>query len=438
MSEAQFTLPRGMKDIDPEEMARRIWLTDKIRQVLWNYGFQMLEPSPVESLETLEAKSGPTIRDEIYWFKDKAERNLGLRFDLTVGMTRMIANRFDLPEPIKISSIGGVWRYDEPQFARYRYFTQWDAEIYGVADPSADAEIIALSSDILESVGLKDHLVKISNRKLIEGFLRGLGIQSQNDLDHMIRIIDKMGKIGSEQAEREFTRAGLSKDKVKRILGFADMGGDPDKVLEELESKLPKGDMIHQGFKELSRTIDRVESLGKKNRIKIDLGIVRGISYYDGTVFEAYDSEGEDVGAVLGGGRFDKLCKIYGKRDMPATGVAGGYERLMLSLERKDLFPDIQQNPQVFVATVNETVWNEAVKIAQQLRNQGIRADYDLKQRPLSKQLEYADALKVRISLVLGPREIKEVSVRLKDMKTGQEKTVRLSSVVDEIEKALA
>jgi len=427
-----------MKDIDPEEMARRIWLTDKIRQVLWNYGFQMLEPSPVENLETLEAKSGPTIRDEIYWFKDKAERNLGLRFDLTVGMTRMIANRFDLPEPIKISSIGGVWRYDEPQFARYRYFTQWDAEIYGVADPSADAEIIALSSDILESVGLKDHLVKISNRKLIEGFLRGLGIQSQNELDHMIRIIDKMGKIGSEQAEREFTRAGLSKDKVKRILGFADMGGDPDKVLEELESKLPKGDMIHQGFKELSRTIDRVESLGKKNRIKIDLGIVRGISYYDGTVFEAYDSEGEDVGAVLGGGRFDKLCKIYGKRDMPATGVAGGYERLMLSLERKDLFPDIQQNPQVFVATVNETVWNEAVKIAQQLRNQGIRADYDLKQRPLSKQLEYADALKVRISLVLGPREIKEVSVRLKDMKTGQEKTVRLSSVVDEIEKALA
>src|SRR5437016_1541945 len=193
LSEPQFTLPRGMKDIDPEEMTRRIWLTDKIQQVLWIYGFQMLEPSPVENLETLEAKSGPTIRDEIYWFKDKAERNLGLRFDLTVGMNRMIANRFDLPEPIKISSIGGVWRYDEPQFARYRYFTQWDAEIYGVADSSADAEIIALSSDILESVGLKDHLVKISNRKLIEGFLRGLGIQSQNDLDHLIRIIDKMG-----------------------------------------------------------------------------------------------------------------------------------------------------------------------------------------------------------------------------------------------------
>ena len=143
------------------------------------------------------------------------------------------------------------------------------------------------------------------------------------------------------------------------------------------------------------------------------------------------------MGAIFGGGRFDKLSKIYGKRDMPATGVAGGFERLMLSLERKDLFPDIQQQPQVFVVTVNDTVWNEAVKTVQQLRSQGIRTDYDLKQRPLSKQFEYADSLKVRVSLVLGPREIKEGSVRLKNMKTGEEKSVKLSSVVDETRKAL-
>src|SRR4029077_9124503 len=129
--------------------------------------------------------------------------------------------------------------------------------------------------------------------KLVEGFLRGLGIQAQNDLDNLIRIIDKMGKIGSEQAEREFTRAGLSMDKVKRILGFADISGNPDKVLAELESKLPKGEMIHQGVKRPSGTVDKTESLGKKHKIKIDLGIVRGISYYDGTVFEAYDRDGE-------------------------------------------------------------------------------------------------------------------------------------------------
>ena len=437
MSETQFTLPRGMRDIEPDEMSRRFWLADKIRKVLGDYGFQMLEPSPVENLETLEAKSGPVIRDEIYWFKDKAERNLGLRFDLTVGMTRMVANRFDLPEPIKISCIGGVWRYDEPQFARYRYFTQWDAEIYGVNDQSADAEVIALSSDILSSVGLEDHVVKISNRKLVEGFLRSLGSMSQTELDNLIRIVDKMGKIGSEEAEREFTRAGLSKDKVKRILGFSDIGGDPDNALEEIESKLPKGEMISQGFKELTGTLDRVESLGKKDKTRIDLGIVRGISYYDGTVFEAYDQAGEDVGAVLGGGRFDKLCKIYGKRDMPATGVAGGFERLMLSLERKDLFPDLEDHIQVFVVTVNQTIWSDAVRIVQQLRREGISTEYDLKQRPLSKQLEYANALKAKVSIIVGPREIKEESVRLKDMKTGTEKNVKLSSLLENVQSIL-
>src|SRR5437764_14041336 len=119
-----------MKDIEPDEMARRIWLADKIRQVLWSYSFQLLEPSPVENLETLEAKSGPGVREAIYWFKDKAGRNLRLRFDLTVGMTRMIANRFDLPEPIQLGCIGGAGRYAEQQFARYIYDTHWDADIY--------------------------------------------------------------------------------------------------------------------------------------------------------------------------------------------------------------------------------------------------------------------------------------------------------------------
>src|SRR5207253_4199507 len=155
---------------------------------------------------------------------------------------------------------------------------------------------------------------------------------------------------------------------------------------------------------ERTGTIGDVDSLGKRSKVQVDIRSVRGITYYVGTVFEAYDQDGEDVGAIFGGGRFDKLCKIYGKRDMPATGVAGGFERLMLSLDRKDLFPDIQQRPQVFVATVNETVWSEAVKIVQQLRSHGIRTDYDLKQRPLGKQFEYADSLKVRVSLVLGPR----------------------------------
>lgn len=435
MGEAQFTIPRGMKDIEPREMARRIWLTDKIRQVLWNYGFQMLEPSPLENLETLEAKSGPEIREQIYWFADKSARNLGLRFDLTVGMTRMVANRFDLPEPIKIASIGGNWRYEEPQFGRYRYFTQWDVEIYGVAEPSADAEIIAVGSDILESVGLREHEIRISNRKLVEGFLRNLGLDSEATLERLIRVIDKLGRIGPGRAERELLQAGLAGDKVGRILEFGKLAGKPDDILGEIEGKLPREAMVEKGFRELSGTIEALEPLGKLPNCRVDLGIVRGIGYYDGMVFEAYDRGGEELGSIFGGGRFDKLCRIYGKRDMPATGVAGGIERLMLSLERSRLFPDVEQGPKVLVVMVNETVREEAVRIAQNLRGRGLWTDYDLKQRSLPKQLEYANALKARVAVIVGPRELKEGKVRVKDLRTGKESDVPASSLVDQVAK---
>ena len=158
-------------------MNRRLWLYDKIRDVVQRYGFQMVEPATIENLETLEAKSGPAIRNEIYWFKDKSGRSLGLRFDLTVGLARMVANRSDLPEPIKFATIGGNWRYDEPQFGRYRYFTQWDVEIFGSESPLADAEVISVGADILGSVGLKDSVIRISNRKLTEAYLKQLGIR---------------------------------------------------------------------------------------------------------------------------------------------------------------------------------------------------------------------------------------------------------------------
>ena len=430
----EFSVPRGMRDIEPDEMARRVWLIEKIHSVLWRYGFKLVEPSPIENIETLEAKSGPEIRDQIFWFKDKADRELGLRFDLTVGMTRMIANRFDLPEPIKVASIAGMWRYDEPQYGRYRYFTQWDAEVYGVADSSADAEIIAVGTDILESVGLKDYEVRLSNRKLIEGFLRSLDIVPGPELERVIRVIDKLDKVGSEEAERELLRAGLSKDRVKRIIGFTELGGAPDNVLGDLEKRLPKNDMVQQGFKELSDTIEYLGPLGKAGKCRVDLGIVRGIAYYDGTVFEAYDQGAGEIGSIFGGGRFDRLSRLYGKRDMPATGVAGGLERLMLSLEKKNLYPaEIEKPVQVFVATVNQKTREEAVRLAQRLRSNGFRVDYDLKQRPLPKQLEYANSLDARISLILGPRELEKGTIRFKDMKTGDERDIELSKIVDEI-----
>jgi len=429
MSEPVFTVPRGMKDIEPSEMARRLWLHDRILEVLRRYGFQVVEPTAIENLETLEAKSGPDIKNEIYWFKDKAGRDLGLRFDLTVGMTRMVANRYDLPEPIKLCALSGMWRYDEPQFARYRHFYQWDAEIYGTIEQEADAEAIAVSMDILENVGLKEYQVLINNRKLIEGFLVEIGVGSPELREETIRVIDKLRKIPRQEMASELSKIGLADDAVNKILEFTSIRGKPSEVIDEVETKRLKDVIAVKGRDELANLAEAIDALGKSGKCFYDLSVVRGIGYYDGIVFEAYDKGGEDIGSIFGGGRYDKLCSIYGKRDVPATGVAGGIERLIISLERASIFPKLSQSPKAFVVAVNDAVRQKTMEIVQFLRNSGVPADFDLKRRTLAKQLEYADSMAIPFAIIVGQREIEKGIVKLRDMMKREEIEVKLEEV---------
>jgi len=415
--------------LEPEEMARRLWLYDKIREVVLRYGFRMVEPTTLENLKTLEAKSGPGIRDEIYWFKDKAGRSLGLRFDLTVGLARMVAGRFDLPEPIKLAAIAGNWRYDEPQFARYRYFTQWDVEIFGSASPFADAEAICVGVDILANLGLKEFVVRISNRKMAESYLRQLGISSNEKLEQSLRIIDKVRKATRAQLTKEFSEIKIGEKIIDRVFSYTSLNGTPSAVLDELASLSFTESEAKQGFTELETLADALAAFGRLERCVYDMSIVRGIGYYDGIVFECFDKGGEDVGSIFGGGRYDKLCKVYGKRDIPATGVAGGIERLMISLERAKLFPKSQLGPKVFVASPQEATRLDVVRLAQVLRDKGIPAEFDLKGRPLKGQIEYADSAQIPYLVVLGPREVESKTVKLKAMGTRTETLMSLDEL---------
>ncbi len=428
-----FTLPRGMKDVDSDEMNRRLWLYGKIQDVVRRYGFQIVEPTTIENLSTLEAKSGPAIRNEIYWFRDKARRSIGLRFDLTVGLARMVAGRSDLPEPIKFAAIGGNWRYDEPQFGRYRYFTQWDVEIFGSQSPLADAEVISVGVDILDSVGLKDFVIRISNRKLTESYLKQLGIRTSKKLDQSLRIIDKIRKANREQLAREFGAIKVKKKTVNQILSFITLNGLPETILEKLNDFRFETEDSKQGTEELKTLTDALASSGRLRNCVYDLSIVRGIGYYDGIVFEAFDKGGEDVGSIFGGGRYDKLCKIYGKRDIPATGVAGGIERLMISLERANLFPRSRLGTKVFIATVQENLKSEVIRLAQKLRDNGVPAEIDLKGRPLGKQLEYANTAQIPYLIVIGPQELQSRSLKIKEMATRNEMEVSFDDVVEKV-----
>ncbi len=424
----EYAVPRGMRDIDPSEMVRYTWIREGIQIMLRRYGFQIVEPTSLENLETLEAKSGPSIRDEIYFFADKGGRQLGLRFDLTVGMTRMVANRFDMPEPIRIAAVSDAWRYEEPQFGRYRHFYQWDAEIYGSAEQEADAEVISLGLDLLDAFGLRDSEARIGSRRLIEGLLEAHGIQDGLQIEKTLRVIDKKSSKTDVEMEKEFATLGLNSRQAEGILEFISLRGELGKTLFIAEKSL-KNEQMKKAYTELLRLTNVLESLDKVKRSQLDLSLVRGIGYYDGIVFEGFYRQGEDIGSIFGGGRFDRLCSLYGKRDMPATGVAGGLERLALALERAKLFPELRTAPSIFVTPVNDTMRPDAYKICQTLRESGIDAVFDLKKRSMTKQLEYADGIGVPYALIIGPKEMARGMVRLRNMKTGEEKDTRLEEI---------
>ncbi len=433
MSGKSYSTPRGMRDIDAQEMSKRLWINRKIMKTMQNYGFQMIEPTAIENLETLEAKSGPDIKQEIYWFKDKSGRNLGLRFDLTVGMTRMVANRFDLPEPIKLCAISEMWRYDEPQFARYRNFYQWDAEIYASSEQEADAEVISLGIDILEDFGLNNFEIRISNRKLIEGFLQKVGVKDQNKLENILRIIDKKTKISREDLINEFKTVNLTEGAISKIIDLISFKGNIESSSEIIPDTCLKDTQFSKGYEELVNVIDILKSFKRDKKCLIDFSIVRGIGYYDGIIFEAYDEMGQDIGSIFGGGRYDKLCGMYGKRDLPATGVAGGIERLILSMERNSLIPEISQSPKVYVVTINDDLRKKGWEIVRKLRDKGFSVDFDLRKRNLKKQLEYADSLGIPFIILIGKKEIEKNKVKLKNMETRQESELDLNKVFEKL-----
>jgi len=424
-----FPLPRGMRDIGVEEMAQRLQINKKIMEILERYGFRLVEPSPIENLETLEAKCGPSIKDEIYWFEDKAGRKLGLRFDLTVGLARMVASRPDLTLPVKLAAISNMWRYDEPQFGRYRCFYQWDAEIFGSVEADADAEIISLTVDVLKNVGLKSFEVRISSRKLVEGFLNSLNIVGEK-VEAVLRIIDKYRKISKEDFIGELDKLGLNSQQTEKILGFVSVSGEYEKVLSTILNYQIKNEKFLLGLGELEKLMESLKAFKKIEECFFDASIVRGIGYYDGVVFEVYDRVAKEVGAIVAGGRYDKLCKIFG-RDLPATGVAGGIERLMLTLEKNGVLEKPKPLMGVFVASANRRVHVKTLELVERLRSWGIPADFDLRNRSLTRQLEYADRLGFPYVLIVGERELAEGKVKVRDMEKKFEEEVLIGKLKD-------
>lgn len=414
-------LPRGMKDFEEKENANIEHIRYHFKQLSNLYGFSFMAPSPIELLSVLETKSGPAIKDEIYFFKDKGEREVALRYDFTVGLTRYAASQKSMKLPAKISSFGGVFRYDEPQKGRYRYFHQWDIEIYGKPTLESEAEIIELTSRLFDSLLLKNITIDINHRNLVESYINKIFDSKEPQLvADILRVVDKIAKKSRDEILKEF-KDRYETDKLEKILEFSQIKGS----ITEVEKAFDVSQL--ESWDELKLLIDSLENRGVSN-VRINFGIVRGLDYYSGIVFEVFDKN-STLGALAGGGRYDSLTKAFGREDIGATGVAGGVERIILTMQEQGIIPEVKQN-RVAVLYTNDEMQKVAHSITSLLRLDNIPTDIDLAGRNLKKQMEIAT--NARFSIIVGPKELEEGNVVLRDMIDGKEVEVSLEKLTED------
>jgi len=406
----KFQPPRGTRDFLPEDMAVRRGIFEKIMDVFRRYGYGEVWTPAFEDFGLLSRKSGPEIEEEIYAFTDKSGRKLGLRFDPTVPICRIVASNPSLQKPIKFCYITNMWRYDRPGAGRWREFWQSGVELIGPPGPEADAEMLALVSDSLRAIGVRNFYFRISSRKIVDGFIRQAGIPAKKTVD-VFRAIDKLDKIGRNGVMSEMRARGIDAGKAGEFMRLVEDGKSSGPGMEELKD-----------IQKLAR------SMGA-GKISTDLSVVRGIDYYTGFVFETMVKGFEKLGSVASGGRYDSLIGLYSGSDVPATGYGMGIDRLLEIVK-----PEMPgSHVTVFVSPVKDEVKTETLNITQQLRAAGISAETELMGRNIGKQLDYASKKSIPFALIVGPNEIKAKKYTLRDMKTGKESKLSLESVIRKI-----
>ena len=416
-------LPRGMKDFENSEFSKIEFVREKFLETSEIFGFKLMEPSPIESLSTLEAKGGESIKDDIYFFTDKGEREIALRFDFTVGLTRFAISQKSMKLPAKISAFGGVWRYDEPQKGRYRFFHQWDIEIFGKKNLEYDAEIIEFTSKFFSKLDLQNIIIDISHRRVVQSYINKIFESDDPQIvSDMLRAVDKIQKKSKQDIIAEYEKKGYATAKLEKIIAFSEIDGTPDDITEKIDVT------SLDGWDELRSVYDSLKNRDISN-IRVNLGIVRGLDYYSGIVFEAFDTT-FDIGALVGGGRYDSLPEAFGRIDLGATGVAGGVERIILALENQNSkFKESSERISVLYVP-DADMKNHAIKITSSLRDKGMFVNIDLNDKPLKKQME--QSIDSKFVVIIAPNEFSNGVVVLRNMLDRSEKQVKLDDLFSE------
>lgn len=421
---ARFEAPKGTRDFLPGLMTVRDRVIRAIEEIYRLHGFQKWDGPAFEYLETLTAKSSPESVKEIYDFEDKAGRKLGLRFEQTTTLARMMAANPHMKKPVRTFSTGKVWRYENTQKGRYREFLQMDADVFGVSSVMEEAELFLMARAVLERLGFAEYRVLLNNRKVLNGLTEACGIP-ENRRQDAFRAMDKLAKIGPDGVKKEFLQRGLTEKQFVEVFTILDQqtGRGNEDFLDSLNGLFPEGGEGRQGVRELKEILSACGRAGFNN-IVFDLSLIRGFDYYTGPVFEIRVTREEDMGSIAGGGRYDRLVEAFGGEATPAVGISFGIERVIDIIEQDPSLRKAFDAPpaKALVIFFGEPLAGHALELAGSLRSGGAAVDIDLTMRNFKKQMQYANDQGYPFVIIVGEDEVKSGEYSVKDLRTGEQK----------------
>ena len=409
--------PRGTRDFLPDEMERRRHYEGILRGVAKTFGFREVATPIFEDAELFILRSGPNVLKELYNFKDKGDREVALRPEMTAPVIRMFVNEMsNEPKPIKMFYFGQCFRYERPQSGRYREFFQFGAELIGNPNPETDAEVISMAAAMIKALGLKEYRFRIGHIGVLKQRISDAGVPKER----MAEVLQKLDKKLYDEAEPLLKEIGVSDEAIKDIFRLTETVGGKE-VLSEVPGDV--GDYLR-------KVVDILSAMGVDD-VLIDLGVVRGLDYYTGMVFEA---EAPSLGAekqICGGGSYT-LSELFGGEKVFSTGFGVGFDRILLAIEKEG---QTYKNEGItaYVLPVSEDVKIDACKIAAKLRSAGVPTDIEIMGRKMGKAMKYASGLDVKYAVIVGAQELQQDSVTVRDMESGEQRLVKIDSLVDEL-----
>ena len=428
----------GFMELLPEDQILFNQIKNTIEEIYKLYGFLPLNTPIIELSEVLLAKAGGETEKQIYRFQ-KGDTDLSLRFDLTVPLAKYVAKNYgNLSFPFRRYQIGKVYRGERTQKGRYREFYQCDIDIIGdeKLDLLNDAELPSIIYSIISKLDFGEFTICINNRKILTGLFEELELEQKSQ--EILRIIDKIAKIGKDTAIKELEKIQIGKEKINKIIEFVEIQGTTDQKLQKLQEMIDiesqsyfkvDNEIFKTGVEELKQVIENIRILGIPDKnFKIDLSIVRGLDYYTGTVYETFLNEHKELGSICSGGRYENLAENYTDKKLPGVGISIGLTRLFYQLKESNLLKLKEKSISKIIIIPMVKDNTKAIKLASDLRNLGVPTQIFLEDKKLKAKLKYADKLNIPYMILIGEDEIKNNFVKVKNMQTGEEVQVELNA----------